>query len=516
MRLDRDSIEWAIEFIERHSDGDIFPPIPEISAIGTQPEALIDALANSSLKTCQPQPCRRFLVPKNELSYRQATQLHPQDSVLLTAIIYQYGKGIEKQRLPGNKVFSYRFDPHEEHGLYGQGRLWNEFWSTGSSISESYSHVLYCDIADFYNQVYHHTVENQLGVCKFPKQAVEWIVKLLSFTTGGVSRGIPVGPHAVHLLAESTLIPIDNSLTANGIRFIRYADDFVIFCDSEAEAKRTLHQVSATLDQQQRLTLQEHKTRIFHADGFREYCERMTEDRPINDDEKEILEIIRCHSSDNPYAVITYNQIDPDDWKVFSEDIITGIVTEYLQEDEIDYIRLRWFFRRLAQVGHHGALQVIVENVHLLAPCLPGVCSYISSIQEIPADTWESVGEKLLGFLESDSVFDSEFARLSILSLFSKKEHLDHFAKLAQRFSASDGYTRREILLAARANSEADWLREHKENFASMDPWQQMAFLYCASILPEDERGHFLRRQSHSSHFEQQLMNFSKNHIATQ
>ena len=98
--LNSDSLKWAIQFIDRHSDGDIFPSIPEISAIKSQPEELIEALANKPLGNFRPQPCRRFIVPKDYLSYRQATQLHPQDSLLLAAAIYQFGEGIEERRLP--------------------------------------------------------------------------------------------------------------------------------------------------------------------------------------------------------------------------------------------------------------------------------------------------------------------------------------------------------------------------------------------------------------------------------
>ena len=510
MVLHKDSIIWAIEFIKRHSDGDIFPPIPEVSAIGTNPDDLADALTKKPLGSFKPQPCRRFIVPKDDLSYRQATQLHPQDSILLTAAVYQYGQEIEKRRLSEDRVFSYRFDPDTEHGLYGRDRLWNDFWETASETSESYPYVLYCDIADFYNQIYHHTVENQLIESGFPNQVIKWIRQLLESTTAGVSRGIPIGPHGAHLIAECTLIPIDNSLIANGIEFLRYADDLIIFCSSQSDARKALHTVEVTLDKQQRLMLQQHKTRILESDEFRQQCSRMVEDRPINDDEKEVLEIISKYSDGNPYVTITYNQIEEDDWKTFSEDLVAGIIDEYLQQDEVDYIRLRWFFRRLAQVGHYAALQAIVENFESLEPCLSSVCSYISSIQAIPPSEWEQIGERLLSLLESTSILDTEFARLSMLSLFSRNEHIDHFARLAQWFSLGDPHTRREVLLAAQATSETDWLREHKESFSSMDPWLRMAYVYCVSILPIDERKHFLNRHSGTCEFESQLMKWSR------
>ena len=511
MTLHEDSIRWAIEFLSRHSDGDIFPPIPELSAISQQPDGLINALANKPLKsTFRPQPCRRFIVPKEELSYRQATQLHPQDSIILSAVVYEYGEGIEQRRLPKDRVFSYRFDPTLEHGLYGSERLWNKFWESCLEKSESYPYILYCDIADFYNQIYHHTVENQLIESGFPNQAVKWIIGLLESTTASVSRGIPIGPHGAHLIAECTMIPIDNSLEDNGVDFLRYVDDLLIFCESMQDARKAIFTVASTLDKQQRLMLQQHKTRIFNANAFRDYCDKMIEDRPINEEEEEILEIVKKYSNGNPYARVTYNQVDPEDWKAFSEDIVSKIVSEYLQEENVDFIRLQWFFRRLAQVGHHGALPVILENIESLEPCLPSVCSYVSSVQEVPPNEWEQIGEALLNVLESESEFDTEFARLSILSLFSRNSHIDHFATLAQRFSSGDSHSRREILLAAQENTRADWIREHKESFSLMDRWQQMAFIYCASILPRDERQFFLNNLGGLSQFEEELRKWSR------
>ena len=80
--------------------------------------------------------------------------------------------------------------------------------------------VLYCDISDFYNQIHHHIIENQLSESGFPNQAAKYVVKLLESTTAGVSRGVTIGPHAVQLVAEATLIPIDNSMDFSGLNFL--------------------------------------------------------------------------------------------------------------------------------------------------------------------------------------------------------------------------------------------------------------------------------------------------------
>ena len=501
LKLNRDSIEWAIEFTKRHSDGDIFPPIPEIAALSQAPQDYISALSSTPLIQLTPQAYRRFVVPKRELSYRLATQLHPQDSIILTALVHQYGKGIEDRRLTSDIVYSYRFEPQKDHGLYRSPPQWNAFWSKARMASEGCSHVLYCDIADFYNQIYHHVVENQLSESKFPKDAVKWIVDLLKSTTATVSRGIPIGPHAVHLIAECTLVPVDNSLVSHGLYFIRYADDLVIFCESRDDAKRDLFEIVRTLDKQQRLILQDSKTRVFSADDFAQHCKEMIEDRPISEAEDRLLNIVGKYSEGNPYALITYNDISEEDWKQFSREVLDTIIMDYLDRDPVDFVRLRWFFRRLAQVGHPGALRSVITNFKSLEPCIAEISSYIGSIQSIDPREWTAVGKELLMLLSCSPIVDNEFFRLSILSLFSRNSYINHFESLASTFGSRDQHARREILLAAKANCAQDWLREHKEDYTSMDPWQQMAFVYCASILPHDERVHFLGKRSFSCSF---------------
>ncbi|MCP5916082.1 hypothetical protein NL317_29100, partial [Klebsiella pneumoniae] len=88
-----------------------------------------------------------------------------------------------------------RFSPNINDGLYSNKKGWNDFWTKAEVLARSSTHILYCDIADFYNQIYHHTVENQLISAGWPNQAIKWLISLLESTTAGVSRGVPVGPH---------------------------------------------------------------------------------------------------------------------------------------------------------------------------------------------------------------------------------------------------------------------------------------------------------------------------------
>lgn len=511
--LNKDSLEWAINFIQKHSDGDLFPKIVEMEAIDDNKDEFIDLIEGKPLSEFLPGACRRFLVPKDELSYRQATQLDPQDSILLTSILFQYGMGIENRRKPANVVFSYRFSPDINFGLYSLHNSWNDFWTEAFKKSQDFQSVLYCDIADFYNQIYHHTVENQLIDSGIPNQETKWIINLLKSTTAGVSRGIPIGPHPIHLIAEATMIPIDNSLTTQGYEFLRYADDILIFCNSKEDAKAALAVIAKIIDKQQRLMLQRHKTKIYGSDEFRDLCASMIEDRPITNEEDTILKLISKYSGGNPYATITYNQISQEDWETITEEIIAKIIYEYLNKEEVDYIRLRWFYRRLAQIGHPGAIEVSLNEIIKLNPCFSNVCTYLASVQSIGDEQWKEIGKRLLDLLDLREVRDSEFFRILILSLFTRNRYINHFSVLAKKFPSSESSARREILLAANKNSAFDWLREQKESFLNMDSWQKAAYIYSISGLPKDDKKYFINRQKFTRPFEKALAKWSKNLI---
>ncbi len=339
----------------------------------------------------------------------------------------------------------------------------------------------------------------------------KWVISLLESTTAGVSRGVPIGPHAVHLIAEATLIPVDNSLATYGLDFIRYADDIVIFCDSKKSASSALALVASTLDKQQRLMLQRHKTEFYSPEDFRTMCTEMIEDRPIDRKEAKLLKIIRKYTGGSPYQSISYNSIKPEDWRQFSDQVVGKIINEYLSKKDVDYIRLRWFYRRLAQVGHPGALDVSISNFEKLGPCLANICSYISSIQSIESNEWKAIGGKLLMLLDTEEISRSEFFRLSVLSLFARNRQINHFSALASRYQASDPYARREILLAAHENEAFDWLREHKESYQQMDEWQRMAYIYSVSGLPSDEKKYFINMHKSNGPYETVLAKWSKN-----
>ena len=147
----------------------------------------------------------------------------------------------------------------------------------------------------------------------------------------------------------------------------------------------------------------------------------------------------------------------------------------------------------------------------MLGPCFANICTYLSSVQSIDGERWKDIGVQLLALLDSNEVQNNEYFRLSIVSLFTKNKYINHFAHLVKKYPTSEPFFRREILLAAHQNDAFDWLREEKENYQNMEPWQKMAFLYGLSGFPADEKRIFISKLDLNRPFEETIAKWAKN-----
>jgi len=77
-------------------------------------------------------------------------------------------------------------------------------------------------------------------------------------------KGTPQGAVISPLLANIYLDPLDHLMEGSGWNMIRYADDFIILCDSRAKAEEALAEVAAWVKEAE-LVLHPEKTRIVDA-----------------------------------------------------------------------------------------------------------------------------------------------------------------------------------------------------------------------------------------------------------
>lgn len=492
MRLDEVAIRWAIEHIKNQKDTDLFPKLKEYDYLFEDEDYLVARVLEIDIENYVWQPYRRFIIPKDEYSYRAAIQLDPIDNLIMVAVTYQFGQRIEDKRvsITENKVFNYRFSPKPDGELYDKKEAWKNFWTASKEKSKEYNYAVYIDVADFYNRIYHHTLENQLIDCGFENSVIKAIMNMLKKTTQITSQGIPVGPHSMHLYAEMCLMPLDDSLNTKGYNYCRYTDDIIIFVDTIVEGQIVIYELAKILDSL-KLNMQRHKTKIIAKDEFQKHCDEMLKDNPINELEAEMINIIRTYATD-PYATIGIDNINEIDKKVFSEERIENILMSYLQQNK-DYQRIRWLFRRLSSVGVGTAINSAVREMAELMPAISDVALYFASVAEGSEVIMSDTGEELLELLERPIISSNEFFQITILNLFANTNKFNNISKLTAMYGRATDFMKRELILAGRTAGAKSWIREIKQDFQALGIWSQRALIMASELLMKDERKYFIQ-----------------------
>lgn len=215
--------------------------------------------------TFEPLPARRVYIPKDA----KATKFRP---LGIPAVRDRVAQEVLRRLL--NPIFEAKFHDHS----YGfrPGRNCHQAVEKVLELGrEGYRWVLDADISGFFDNLSHQAVMRELSEVVADGNILRLVEKFLraGVMEGGKFQptrvGTPQGGVASPLLANIALNVLDWHLHEHGYRFVRYADDFVVLCRSEHEAKEALALVERLLKDRLGLSLSPEKTRVtrFH-EGF--------------------------------------------------------------------------------------------------------------------------------------------------------------------------------------------------------------------------------------------------------
>lgn len=173
-----------------------------------------------------------------------------------------------------NPIFEGRF--HDHSFGFRPGRSCHQAVEKVLELGrQGYRYVLDADISGFFDNLSHAAIMRELSDVVADGNILRLVEKFLKagVMEGGKMRpttvGTPQGGVASPLLANIALNVLDWHLHERGFRFVRYADDFVVLCRSENEAKEALAVVEHLLADRLGLSLSPQKTKVtrFH-EGF--------------------------------------------------------------------------------------------------------------------------------------------------------------------------------------------------------------------------------------------------------
>lgn len=181
---------------------------------------------------------------------------------------------------------------------------------------------------------------------KYLKAGAVWCGRFEETTTG-VPQGGPLSP----LCANIMLNELDHELEKRGHRFVRYADDMVIFCKSKASAMQALEHIIPYIERKLFLKVNREKTEVSYAGkikflGYGFYKSRKGFQPRVHQKSKDKLKAKVKKLTGRRYIPSYEN------WKQKLKRFITGWVNYYKLADMGSWLKSidEWMRRRIRMV----------------------------------------------------------------------------------------------------------------------------------------------------------------------
>lgn len=203
----------------------------------------------------RPNPVRRVEIPKEEKGkVRNLGIPTVVDRVVQQAIAQVLSPIFEKQFSDN----SYGFRP--KRSAHGAMKKCLE------NTNEGYKYVVDMDLEKFFDtvnqskliEVLSRTIKDGRVIALIHKFLRAGVVERHTFKETGV--GVPQGGPLSPLLSNIMLNELDKELENRGHKFVRYADDLVIFCKSRKSAQRTLQKILPYIEEKLFLKVNVEKT----------------------------------------------------------------------------------------------------------------------------------------------------------------------------------------------------------------------------------------------------------------
>lgn len=152
----------------------------------------------------------------------------------------------------------------------------------------------------------------------------------------------------------------------------------------------------------------------------------------------------------------------------------------------------RYVLRRAGALRTRIIFQKSLDSIEKLLPVLRDAVVYWCKV--VDKKKPQQVGEKLKWLIQESPFRSIPYVQYWTLCAFETEPLLCDGALAIQLAESSDTQIRdRMAALLARRHGVVDWVRSKKETWSNTSAWGQRAIVWASSVLPKDERGHWLK-----------------------
>ncbi len=254
----------------------------------------------------------------------------------------------------------------------------------------------------------------------------------------------------------------------------------------------THHDLADYLYTAHRLSLESSKTKTMHVERF------TREELRDPDEEEQRAKVQRFEGLMDEFFenLGPYADTDdlPDEEEVSSQaarDALVDLFNDCVDRPPLHLGLARHLLRRASVMDTAILHNPVFKNLEGLAPALRDVARYLT--KTFPKKSLRARGQQLMNFLKASDVGPLPFVRLWGLHIIEQKpELLAAKDALAIAEESITGTGVRPYALLARRYRLIDWVRAQKETWANHGDWDRRAIIWSASVLPSDERKHWL------------------------
>jgi hypothetical protein len=525
------SLDFAKAHIEAYYDSDFFPKRDEYVAIWASWNEVKKYLLSLNVEKMPIEPPRSMPAPKARGGYRIVHQLEPLNALTYTALAHMVGPYVEGSRADKTVAFSYRLAISSD-GFFSAGNGYRAFVDRCRELAASHMFVLSTDIADFYNRLYLHRLENSLSMAGCPPAVGKTLESFLLALNGKASQGIPVGPASSILMAEAVMTDVDQFLSNKAFPHARYVDDFRVFSDSKEKLEILLEELVQHLFDAHRLQLVPWKTRITEAVAFVGHV-----GAPEEDERRELLDLVRavCEYGDKytPSDIETLSKkyLEPtgprspraasgvwgrffqslerheqDERKTIRNELLKELLMDGLRRSAIDVGVVRHALRQGRHWGVADLVGIVLDNIALLEPVLPDAFLYLNAVCSDEIIN-EHIGA-LRALVSSPTFIRSRFARHWTYWLLASRGRLVTDRTLG-RGIWNDAPIEWQ-LRAARTVRNLAKVRQYKAAIGDLGMWDRRSVLMASEVMPSVERGAWLGSVSTRDVVEESIVRWAR------